>query len=492
MVIQGAAALTLILLALALRVPRLGETPGWDGDEGYNLEIAWQLAHGRLQAFAVSQSFVQHPILFYALLAPLLTVFGPELAVARALAAVASALGVGAMYFAARANAGTRAALFAALTLAGAHFIVLHNRLAYTYNLLVLWGALTLWCVTRWEQTRRRDWLAGAVLSAALGLLTDQVGIALPLFIALRALPRRRVAAGILMAAVFPALAAALGMLALRPDAVPQDWAMSLARVGAGTPGLSDSPATRLALWLVNYFHLLRAEWWLPLGVVGLLCVAQRTARRRVLALAGLTVVPVFALRELDPFFRTGIPLLVPAALGCGVLLHAGLRAVRETVPGRVPRAVVSALVIVLPLGLELGRSAGAAATTFQTRFDWALVTDQASARLAAAHVNAQARPDDVIVVSPHVGWLYRGRVVDFFQVVAWSGDGIAFYPADLRRSRFAFEPSIAGARFAVVDPFWRRWADASPPLARLILQIDGWPEEFRAGTFSVRRNPLA
>ena len=45
------------------------------------------------------------------------------------------------------------------------------------------------------------------------------------------------------------------------------------------------------------------------------------------LTLAGLLIVPIFALRSLDPFFRTGIPLLIPGAVGLGALLDAGMRA---------------------------------------------------------------------------------------------------------------------------------------------------------------------
>jgi len=489
---HGLAALGLTLLALALRLPRLLETPGWDPDEGYNLEIAWQLLHGRAQAFAVSQSFVQHPVLFYALLAPLLALAGKELLVARALVAVVGALAVGVLYLAVRSSAGTRAAVLAAVTLAGAHFVVLHGRLAYTYNLLLLWAALSLWFVTRWEQTRALRWLLGTVIAAALGLLSDQVGLALPIFVAARVLPRRRLALGVLGASVAPAVLAALAMAIVEPGASAQDWAKSLRRVVVETPGLSGGPATRLALWFVNYLHLLRAEWWLPLAVAGLFCVRDLTGRRRVLTLAGLTALPAFALRDLEPFFRTGIPLFVPAAVGIGALLDAGLGLVFRSVPGRPARVGAAALVIALPLGLELARSAGAAATSFQTRFDWALVTDQRSARETATYVNFQVRTGDVILVSPHVAWLYDARAVDFFQAVAWTGESIAFYPAGLSRARFKFEPSVERARFAAIDPFWRQWVEVSVALAQLTARIEQWPEVYRAGEISVRRNPAA
>ena len=144
---------------------------------------------------------------------------------------------------------------------------------------------------------------------------------------------------------------------------------------------------------------------------------------------------------------------------------------------------------VVLPLGLEVGRSVGAAATSFQTRFDWALVADQASARAAARYVNERIDADDVVIVSPHVAWLYGGNRADFFQMVAASGEPIAFYPSQPPRTRFAFDPSIERAQFAVLDPFWLRWAEAHDALRRITREIEAWPEVHRAGEFSVRRS---
>src|ERR671930_457545 len=91
-------ALAMVALAALFRLPRLPATPGWDGDEGYNVEIAWQLLHGRAQAFALSHAFVQHPVLFYGVAAPLLAAFGRDLWVVRAVAAAAGSLVAGLLY----------------------------------------------------------------------------------------------------------------------------------------------------------------------------------------------------------------------------------------------------------------------------------------------------------------------------------------------------------------------------------------------------------
>jgi hypothetical protein len=496
------AAAGLALLALLWRLPRLGVTPGWDGDEGYNLDIAWHLLHGRAQMFALDHAFVQHPILGYALLAPLLALFGPELWVGRALSAGAGALATGALYLAVALTGARRPAVLAALALGGAFVAVAYSRLAYTYGLLLLWTALTLLATVYWETTRRRPALWGAAACAALGLLTDQVGVALPLFVAARVLPRRREAALVLAAGAVPALLAAAGAAAVHPAAAAADWSQTLARLAGGDGG-GPSPAAAPARWLLNYFHLLRAEWWWPAAVAGLFCVRPLTARRRLLLLAGLLALPIFALRELDPFFRTGIPLLVPGAWGLGALLDAGMRAAYETAgpagpagpaPGRPWGAILAALVVLLPLGLETGRTAGGLVAGFALPIDWALVNapGQAAARGAAAYVNDRGGPQSVVVTSPHVAWLYRARVADFLQAAAAGGERVAFYPPGIPRDRFRFDPGpgAGGADFAVLDGYWDRWSAESEAVRRLTADVTAWPLVWSEGDVRVHERP--
>ena len=191
---------------------RLGVTPGWDGDEGYNLDIAWHLLHGRAQVFALDYAFVQHPVLGYALLAPLLgPVRAPSCGSARALAPSPAPSPAGALYLAVALSGARRAAVLAALA-----------RPARTSpSPTAGWPTPTACCCCgrryaagrcRWESPAAGGGACAlAAGCAALGLLTDQVGVALPLFVAARALPRRAAAALVLGPASLPALLAAGG-----------------------------------------------------------------------------------------------------------------------------------------------------------------------------------------------------------------------------------------------------------------------------------------
>jgi 4-amino-4-deoxy-L-arabinose transferase-like glycosyltransferase len=503
-------ALALVALAAVLRFPRLAETPGWDGDEGYNLEIAWQLLHGRAQAFATSYAFVQHPILPYAVAAPLVAAFGRELWVIRALAAAAGAASAGLLYLAAATTGDRRAALLAGVAFAGTHFTVTYNRWGYTYNLLLFWTALTLLLTLRADRFKRPRAVVAPSIAAGLGLLTDQIGISLPLFVAacaaLPSAPRRRShAAQALAIGLLPAGLAALGALLWEPQAALADWPHTVSRLFAdGGAAPAAGAATAAARWLVNYLHLLRAEWWWPAAVAGLLCIQPLAARRRVLLLTGLLVLPTFSLRELEPSFRTGIPLLLPAAWGLGTLLSAGIRAVYATIGvrsaggeasaalNRAAAIAAAAFVVILPLGLEFGRSAGALVTGFAIRIDWALVHDRAHAREAAALVQARRAPGEVVIASPHVTWLYEHPVADFFQSIARGGEAVAFYPAAMPPSRFRFDPSPQHARFAVIDAYWELWASESRAVAHLVAECERWPLLWQGGEYRVYRRPDA
>src|SRR5574340_755485 len=83
-----ALAIGLLALCAWFHLWRLTQTPGWDPQEGYNLDLAWNLLHGRLRIFALTQDFAQHPPLFYLQLALFIRIFDYGVLAVRALVAV--------------------------------------------------------------------------------------------------------------------------------------------------------------------------------------------------------------------------------------------------------------------------------------------------------------------------------------------------------------------------------------------------------------------
>jgi len=73
--------LVLVAISAYLRYVNLGHNPGWDADEGYHLNVAWNLSEGRLLKYAINNTFVDHPPLFFLILVPAVWLFGQDILV---------------------------------------------------------------------------------------------------------------------------------------------------------------------------------------------------------------------------------------------------------------------------------------------------------------------------------------------------------------------------------------------------------------------------
>ena len=326
----------ILFIAAALRLPNLASNPGWDGDEGYNLNIAMNLAHGHHQMFALDFVFVQHPPLFFGLAALLIHVLGATmlslrlLSVAFCLATLLLLPALAAALVDARGDAAwvhdrrlaTYAGLLAALAYAVLPVVVLQNRFGYTYNGLAFWSVLALLGVLRDRQNhhqyqgqgRQWTWLAVAGLAGAAALATDQEGVyLLPLLLlGLRGgLPRRLAAC--LLALCGPAVYVGAMVLTER-TALIFDITHTAGRVAGGTP------LWQVETWVYALADLMRFDPVIPLGLAGLVLIPGRAARQTVLLLLAAMLLVILKVRDPNPLFRAAEPLLPLVCLGLGVL----------------------------------------------------------------------------------------------------------------------------------------------------------------------------
>ena len=542
----GAVVITAIVLAIALlaRLPQPLATPGWDGDEGYSLEIAWNLAHGDARMFALEYRFVAHPPLAFAATAIALRTLGRDLAVVRIGAGVTSALTVAIVAWGLARVGLRRAAVLGGIALAVAPFAVAYGRMGYTYGLLSLVVSATVAMLVAWRHDahstnfsaapRTPRVIAWSITLAALGPLIDHPGLALPLLVAIEVRLATRfwlAGAGALALSLAPTIAFHAAVAWLDPAGSAEEWRQIAARLGA-SPDLGTAPegepvptiATTVALLLANLSGLMRTAWWMPLAVAGLSAIPANAGRTTVLRAFALIAVPALAVRPIDPWFRTAIPLLPIMGWGLGAILDRGVGAAFDVVgaiPGRgplVPRlfgAVVSALVL-LPLGLEAGATAIAllprattqsltpAFTTGEAReslratvpfapaltlaIDPWLIHDGDDARAAATWVNARVVPTDLVIASPAVTWLITARVADHLQATARAlpGTAVAFYPATIAPTRWRFDPSVTRARYVILDRITDAWVASDPSTRRVFGPLTDRPPVYRAGDFRV------
>jgi 4-amino-4-deoxy-L-arabinose transferase-like glycosyltransferase len=107
---------------------RLDATPGWDPQEGYNLDIAWNLLYGHPHIFALPTAFAQHPPLYYLQLALAIRIFGYSIVAIRVLAGAYALLTCVAIIFVGRRILGWGPAHWAALVFTVAPLMLANTR----------------------------------------------------------------------------------------------------------------------------------------------------------------------------------------------------------------------------------------------------------------------------------------------------------------------------------------------------------------------------
>lgn len=528
-----AVALALLALCAWFHLWRLSLTPGWDPQEGYNLDLAWNLAHGRLRLFALTQDFAQHPPLFYLQLALSIRLFGYGIVAARALVALYALLTCAAILLFGWRALGAGAALWGAAVYIVAPVMLANTRWGYSYDMLAFVGLLCLWATyealhatdTAWA----RRWLLCAAALAGVAALSDYVGVAWIVFVALaglwlgwrRGLGALGVGAGVL----------ALGLLIcllLSPAVFLADIFATGGRAAGG------NPVVQFILLLFNYQRLMTYDAWLLLGAVGLFLVGAARTRGLLLGAVALLALVILKVRTVGPSFHTAAPLLPLLALGAGVALSAGVARlfawaevwlapldrwlarwpVRRGMGGavsaldgptlltRMLMALLVFLVIGAPVALAGANDVVGLAGKLVTPQDSLLATP-ADAQTTIQFTLAHARPSDLVLASPQIAWAFdqpedaQGHALgvsgaDIVQTVAYGGREAAFYPAGLPRLRWAYDVSLSQARFVIVDDLLRQLAapDQLPALSPILAQVERWPVVYRRGQYTVYERP--
>lgn len=507
---EGLLLALILILGVYLRFHQLRWVPGWASDEGSHIDVAWHLAHGQLQYFAIGRStgIVGRPHLFYLLLAGIYRLADFDLVWARSLTALYGVVTIVLLYVVVRQMFDRATALLAALIFAIYPHVVVYNRMAFTYNQLqplYIMAYYLLWCYLK---DHDRKWLIYVSLCVTTALVTDWTAtslLAILLIVMIVRNPRQLVW-------VIPLSLSALivwGLVMWNASGQPflADLAFTLSRVGG-------SPFEQIARIVLLYPAVLEWDVWLFAGGLGLFLIPKRLQRALALALFYgsllLTVragaasgIASYLLIPLFPFIALGlatfishiIPLLVrefegdlDAALKGQPVLQLwpqGWRVIRPVVVGVVVFVIaLSPLVAMLADGLFLDYK-------LSTTHLAGTLADPTEAESVANFVNANASADDVVLASPSILWLFRAQVADFQQAVAITGHRTQHYPASIPRDRFLFDCSLENADFVVLDPLWRGWASQMmPEVAQMVIEVETWPLALKAGDFEVYRNP--
>jgi hypothetical protein len=492
----------ILALAAYLRLANVADNPGWYTDEGTHLDIAQNLAHGRVQYLAVNQStllFAKLP-LFELLLAGLLRVFGGGIGTLRTLTGALGVITVGLLYWVVRRTQPGRdpaLALLSALMLAIYPQAVIYSRFGFSYNLLaplVLLVMLGLW---EYLCAPRRHWLALAAWAIGLGSVSDLwmfVMMAPFLLVILR-----RNWSDLLWSVpllLLPFSLYAVVMLVTAPEAFLFDLSFTLFRLNV------LSLSAQFQSLATNYATLVFQDAWIALGLVGLF--ALRPVRLRRLALL-ILFLPLFILGRTTALYSLGfyymIPLLSLVGLGLSALLRYGVPHVWRTAhtAGAVPEshsaylswffAALLLLIVAAPFVVSLASAVEQVQSGFRTRIDPFLL-DPEHTQQAAEFINSHTTDDSLVIASPTLVWLLQADAADAQLSIAATGRPTPGLPRDIPADRFAFDPSYAKAQFVVEDNLGRNLAASIPGTAEIGRQLEAWSLVFTVGEIDVYCHP--
>lgn len=484
--------LLIVIIALAgyLRLVNNADNPGWYTDETTHIDIAQNLLNGRVQYMAVQDSTLlfARPPLFHVMVAALLCIF-PEVEAIVGLRSLTGLLGVGSVvlvYGLARPT-DKFFALWAAFLLAIYPQAVVYSRLGFSYNLLAPLILVMLVGLAR-------GWLMVASFALGLALVTDVMALSwvLPFGLVLVILGGRRRASPLQIAAgigliLMPVTLYALVMLGRAPAAFGFDLHYTLTRL-APNATLTEQIDT-----LTTNFSVLfgRVDWML-FGVLGLFALPGRRWRGLALLMFGLPLVSVgrtVPLYSLSAYYL--IPLLPFVPLGIAALLLRAWQLIGKLgLPVQFGKIIGVSVGVALALVPTVRNDLRAVEQGFTTSIDPFLIHPH-DARAVAEYLNAHTQSDDVVIVSPPIGWLVNAQVADFQMAVAAEGQVTPHLPGDLPAERWAFDARFSGAPLVVVDPLWTHWGVVHvPTLDARLREIEGWSLVFEAGEIRVYQNP--
>jgi 4-amino-4-deoxy-L-arabinose transferase-like glycosyltransferase len=500
-----------------LRFHGLAGAPAWYSDEGTNIAIAAELAEGGMGYMAVGDSsFINgHPHLFYLLLAGVFRIVGStDISVARALAAGCTSLALALLYPTMRPIVGHRIALLGSAVYAGYPAAVLYGRMAFTYTLLAPLYLLAVYALHRWRESGKRLWLTAAGLIGGLAAITDLAGLSLLAFVVAAVVVRRPRHAPWVAPCLLPIAAWALWMWLRAGDAFLFDLVYTLSRLRV--------PLWRQAVNMpLSYYGAITLEPVFALGSLGILIgLPSRRARGLIAGAYLLSLAQALRMANLGGLgYYLFIPLQPLAAVGAGALAQSLLgllprlviqrweNDLRAWLPTWLPaqrlwrrwgvllaNSVLIALFLLSPL-MVMGAqalTASVALSDFAMLLPAGVFADPATARQAAAYVNARTVQTDVVLASPTIFWLLDAQAADFQMPAVAEGRDSLYLPGSLPPARLRFDPRLAHAAYVVVDDLWRGWAsDYVPHVAALTAQVqETWVLETSIGAFDVYRNP--
>lgn len=480
--------LFLIILAVGILYffTNLYYTPGRWGDEGANLNIAYNLLHGKLQFFSFDYPFVPHPPLFFILSLPGLAIFGKSIVVLRVISACFGLISVYLFYkISYEIFKSHDLSIISALVFGGSQTTLLFARLGMTYSMLVACFLLIALFLVRHNQHHEPKNLKWAAIVAAITSLTSFIGLSFVLLVIIYSFVRQRETFWkILCISTLPFITYLAIFLVINPKSMIYDLAVSLGRVEDRTS----------AVPINEYFaKLISKSLFATVGFIGLWLFPKKY---RPLAITSFVFICAVEYR-FDKMILSNVVL----ALGVLALIwdvNLRTKSIERPILG-IPfpkiRPLLLALLIVLfgvyppakNISLILGKKQ--LGTNEEGWFSPENINDT---KAVADFVNKNTESDDIVMASTSISSMIDSQTIDPILATIYKGYPTVNFANNFPKQRFIYNSSLENVKFAIVDKFTKNWHAFQPNVREQVLEKfwNYWPVAFRVGDTTVYRNP--
>jgi hypothetical protein len=481
----------LVAVWALLYLPHLRTSPSWYGDEGLALTAGLNLVNG-IPAHGSFWNTFWHPYAPYQPGYELLIGWASALAgndilggrFVNTLIALATALVIN---FGGRKIMGPILALGSALLFLTYDQSVIHFRWIFTHNLIALGFAIAFSSLCA-KRNLRNDLVAGFGL--ALGALA--LPLALYGFVAAGLLVIRRPRSwipvlGPYAAVTLASLGAALilfpgtGFLGSDLKATSEFYAIASRENGGGLQVFS------------NLFRFFTQDWFHALGFLAfIVCLRGKTFPLGFAALA-ISILLLQNRQNLTVFYYQAVILLPLLAMACGAACQKLLRLIQKTGSRRsMPRIIVRFAPMVVAAVFFLTILPASLRGTLVPRIAFWTTQSIPEVEAAAAWINSQTTPDDLVLCHQNIAWLLHARTADYLQATSWLGLETWPFRTPLPPAQFRFQPDPALARFAVIADIDRRWTFAQPNVSKLVERFESekWPVAWSGKHYLILQNP--
>lgn len=481
----------ILILALVLRFSNLYWTPGWFPDELVNLEIAWNLLHGKMQFYAISYPFVPHPPLFFIICLPFLAIFGKSILALRIISATFGLVNVFLIYLLIKEVSDNKKALLSSLFYAIFSIALINGRYGLSYEFFLSLFFLTFYLAARFNNTKNQKHLLWASFLAGIASVTSFLGIILiPLVWILAWIKSRRNFLRVFAISLLPFLVYFALMLIIMKPAFINDLFFTVFR-----PEIASDKSQGL---IGYYGTLFGSNLFSFLGLIGMFLLPKNNYKIIILILFIVLSAFEFKIKQ-TTFYSTPFIMLGLSNIVFYLYDYLNIWLDKNSFLQYYKRAIIIGIIgllIFIPFALSASLNFEAIINRRWlgiNQEEWYSPNNLESTNKVADYINRNTSEDDLVLTSPFIASLINARVVEPLQAIAYLEKATTFYPANLKSTnRFIYEIPLNKVKYAVIDKYVRNWYVFQPHVQLDLYEKfwNSWQKVYIVDEYIIFKNP--